>query len=92
MDNGNSPVQPLDSTGGTDPKLANLLASAKEAGGGQTPAPGPRADQAVPDHLCPNCLSGRGAEVELEASDEKLVKTTGKCGECGYDATQRLYF
>lgn len=91
MSDGASPVQPLESTGGaTDARLANMLASAKATpAAAETTAPSADAPKA-PTHLCPNCLNGRGEEVDLEL-DANGTNTAehGKCPKCGYDAELR---
>jgi hypothetical protein len=86
MSGENSPVQPLDSSGGTDPRLANMLAGsmaqAGQPGGMPTQAGTREENTAVPGSLCPNCKNGLGKEVDL---------VDGKCSECGFDRAERLY-
>lgn len=80
MSEAQSPVQPLESTGGsTDARLASMLAS---AGMPNTPAAAAAAT-AVPKvsaDLCPNCAVAQGQEVAL---------VDGVCPTCGHSVEAR---
>lgn len=89
-----SPVQPLESAGGsTDPRLANMLAGAKANTSTPQGAQAATNVAKVPGKFCPNCYVGAGKEVELtpdeNAQEGAVLSLTGSCGECGYSAQSR---